>query len=44
MTNDYTVTQQTSDGGWTPLSGLTNDFLYEENINALYGMIGKQNR
>lgn len=42
MTNDYTVTQQNSDGGWTTLPGLTNDFLYEENINALYGMIGNK--
>jgi outer membrane receptor protein involved in Fe transport len=42
MTNDYTVTQQTSDGGWVTLPGLTNDFLYEENINALYGMIGNK--
>lgn len=42
MTNDYWVRQQTSDGGWTPLPGLTNDFLYEENINALYGIIGNK--
>jgi ferric enterobactin receptor len=42
MTNDYTVTQQNSDGGWITLPGLTNDFLYEENINALYGMIGNK--
>ncbi|WP_353718136.1 TonB-dependent receptor [Dyadobacter sp. 676] len=42
MTNDYTVTQQTGDGAWVTLPGLTNDFLYEENINALYGMIGNK--
>lgn len=42
MTNDYTVTQQTSDGGWVTLPGLTNDFLYEENINAAYGIIGNK--
>jgi ferric enterobactin receptor len=42
MTNDYTVTQQNSDGGWITLPGLTNDFLYEENINAAYGMIGNK--
>lgn len=42
MTNDYTVTQQDSDGGWITLPGLTNDFLYEENINAAYGMIGNK--
>lgn len=42
MTNDYSVTQQTNDGGWIPLPGLTNDFLYEENIHAVYGMIGNK--
>ncbi|MFC5411754.1 TonB-dependent receptor domain-containing protein [Larkinella bovis] len=44
MTNDYWVRQQTADGGWVPLPGLTNDFLYEENINALYGIIGNKTR
>ncbi|GAB3342995.1 outer membrane beta-barrel family protein [Larkinella ripae] len=44
MTNDYWVRQQTPDGGWVPLPGLTNDFLYEENINALYGIIGNKTR
>ncbi|GAA4397415.1 outer membrane beta-barrel family protein [Nibrella viscosa] len=42
MTNDYTVREQTQDGGWRPLPGLTNDFLYEENIHALYGIIGNK--
>lgn len=42
MTNDYAVTQQSSDGGWIPLQNLTNDFLYEENINAAYGIIGNK--
>ncbi|TLU99630.1 outer membrane beta-barrel family protein [Dyadobacter luticola] len=42
MTNDYTVTQQNSDGGWITLPGLTNDFLYEENINAVYGIVGNK--
>ncbi|WP_051663918.1 TonB-dependent receptor domain-containing protein [Dyadobacter crusticola] len=42
MTNDYAVTQRASDGGWITLPGLTNDFLYEENINAVYGMIGNK--
>jgi ferric enterobactin receptor len=42
MTNDYTVTQQANDGGWITLPNLTNDFLYEENINALYGIVGNK--
>ncbi|MCX6216910.1 TonB-dependent receptor [Spirosoma sp.] len=44
MTNDYTVTQQTLGGPWTPLPGLTNDFLYVEKINALYGIVGNKIR
>lgn len=42
MTNDYTVTQQRPDGSWFQLPGLTNDFLYEERINALYGIVGNK--
>ncbi|SKB45639.1 TonB-dependent receptor [Dyadobacter psychrophilus] len=41
MTNDYTVTQETSEG-WVTLPNLTNDFLYEENINAAYGIVGNK--
>ncbi|GAA4467363.1 outer membrane beta-barrel family protein [Nibrella saemangeumensis] len=44
MTNDFTVREQTQEGGWRPLPGLTNDFLYEENIHALYGIIGNKNK
>ncbi len=42
MTNDYTVTQQNPDGSWFLLPGLTNDFLYQEKINALYGIVGNK--
>nr|WP_082489232.1 outer membrane beta-barrel family protein [Dyadobacter sp. Leaf189] len=42
MTNDYTVTQRANDGGWITLPNLTNDFLYEENINAVYGIVGNK--
>jgi outer membrane receptor protein involved in Fe transport len=42
MTNDYAVTQRGTDGGWIALPNLTNDFLYEENINAVYGMLGNK--
>ncbi|WP_374759187.1 TonB-dependent receptor domain-containing protein [Dyadobacter chenhuakuii] len=41
MTNDYAVTQETSEG-WITLPNLTNDFLYEENINAAYGIVGNK--
>lgn len=44
MTNDFSVTQQAADGAWTPLPGLVNDFLYQERINALYGMVGNKVR
>ncbi len=44
MTNNYTVTQQNSDNSWTQLPGLTNDFLYVEKINALYGIVGNKVR
>lgn len=44
MTNDYSVTQQSSDNSWTPLPGLTNDFLYVEKINAVYGIVGNKVR
>ncbi|HEX9958800.1 MAG TPA: TonB-dependent receptor family protein, partial [Fibrella sp.] len=44
MTNDYTVTQQNADGRFFPLPNLTNDFLYEERINALYSMVGNKIR
>ncbi|GAB4034174.1 TonB-dependent receptor [Spirosoma jeollabukense] len=44
MTNDYSVTQQAGDGAWSPLPGLTNYFIYEEHINAAYGIIGNKAR
>ncbi|WP_338877028.1 TonB-dependent receptor [Spirosoma sp. SC4-14] len=44
MTNNYSVTQQNDDGNWTALPGLTNDFLYQERINAAYGIIGNKTR
>jgi ferric enterobactin receptor len=42
MTNNFSVTEQTEDGGWRPLDSLTNNFLYEENIHALYGILGNK--
>lgn len=42
MTNNYAVTEQMDNGTWHPLAGLTNNFLYEENIHALYGILGNK--
>ena len=45
MTNDYIVTQQNAAGGFDPLPGLDNIFLYKENIHAAYGIASnKTNR
>ena len=42
MTNDFTVEEQTAEGGWVPLPGLTNTFLYDEIIHAAYGIVGNK--
>ncbi|QMU27718.1 outer membrane beta-barrel family protein [Adhaeribacter radiodurans] len=42
MTNNFSVTQQVADGAWMPFDSLTNNFLYEENIHALYGILGNK--
>lgn len=42
MTNNYWVREQTETGDFKPLPGLTNDFVYEENIHALYGIVGNK--
>ncbi|WP_337044972.1 outer membrane beta-barrel family protein [Emticicia sp. 17c] len=42
MTNDFALTQRGTNGEWFPIAGFTNDFLYEENINAAYGIIGNK--
>jgi outer membrane receptor protein involved in Fe transport len=42
MTNDFSLTQRGTDGVWFPIAGFTNDFLYEENINAAYGIVGNK--
>lgn len=44
MTNDYSVTERAQDGSWFELPGLTNDFVYKENIHALYGIYANQFR
>src|SRR5690606_37624213 len=42
MTNDYFVAEQTESGDWENLPAFTNDFVYDENIQAVYGMLGNK--
>lgn len=42
MVNDYTVTQQNENGGWDQLPGLTNYFIYNEQIHGAYGIVGNK--
>jgi outer membrane receptor protein involved in Fe transport len=42
MNNNFSVLDQTEDGSWQPIDSLTNEFLYEENIHAIYGIIGNK--
>jgi len=45
MTNDYVVSEEDDAGQLIPLLGLDNNFIYEENINAIYGILGdKKNK
>jgi ferric enterobactin receptor len=40
MVNDYLVTQRNAAGGYDPLPGLDNVFIYDENIQAAYAILG----
>ncbi|MFT3705786.1 MAG: outer membrane beta-barrel family protein [Agriterribacter sp.] len=42
MTNDYTVTQRDEDNNWFELNGLTNNFIYNEKISAVYAILGNK--
>lgn len=42
MKNDYLVQEKGEDGEFTPIPGLDNIFLYDENIMAAYGIIGNK--
>ena len=47
MVNDYIVTRQNEDGEFVPITDLNNIdldnvFVYDENIHALYGIIGNK--
>ncbi len=42
MTNNYFVAEQAEDGQWINLPAYTNDFVYDENIHAVYGILGNK--
>lgn len=42
MTNNYTVTQRDDNNSWFELAGLTNNFVYNENIHALYAIMSNK--
>jgi outer membrane receptor protein involved in Fe transport len=44
MTNNYSVTENVETDTWQPIDSLTNNFLYEENIHAAYGILGNKVR
>ncbi|MGV3585611.1 MAG: TonB-dependent receptor domain-containing protein [Adhaeribacter sp.] len=44
MVNDYLVGNQDGNGEITPLPGLDNYFIYDENINAAYGILGNKTK
>lgn len=42
MENDYIVSRRNEEGGFDPVPGLDNVFLYDENIHAAYGIVGNK--
>lgn len=42
MVNDYIVQQKNTSGGFDPLPGLDNVFVYDENIHGVYGIVGNK--
>ncbi|HKG67640.1 MAG TPA: TonB-dependent receptor, partial [Segetibacter sp.] len=44
MVNDYVVTEKVPSGDFIPLPGLDNVFLYDEKINAAYGILGNKSK
>ncbi len=41
ITNDYLV-EEFNDVEWTALEGLSNNFIYDENIHSIYGIYGNK--
>ena len=44
ITNDFLVTQRNSEGIFETLPQFDNDFTYEEDINAVYGIYGNKHQ
>lgn len=44
MKNDYLVSEQDENGVFNPIPELDNIFIYEENIHAIYGIIGNKTK
>ncbi|MDO9374388.1 MAG: outer membrane beta-barrel family protein [Ferruginibacter sp.] len=44
MVNDYVVTQRNNSGGFEPLPGLDNIFVYDEDIHSAYGILGNKHK
>jgi outer membrane receptor protein involved in Fe transport len=42
MENDFVVSERDENGNFLPLPGLDNIFLYQENIHAVYGILGNK--
>ena len=42
ITNDYVVEEQSEDGSFFSLDGLSNDFVYDENVHAAYLIYGNK--
>lgn len=42
INNDYTVEEQDSEGGWQELDDYTNEFNYQEDIHAFYGIYSQE--
>ncbi len=44
MVNDYVVSDQDEMGNWAPIARLDNLFTYQENISAVYGIVGNKSK
>lgn len=44
MNNDFSVMEELEDGSWFIFDSLTNQFIYQENIHAIYGIVGNKLR
>ena len=44
MINDYVVSEKNAAGEFVPLPNLDNVFIYDENIHAIYGILGNKTK